>query len=94
MSVGSKMALISAIPKQTYRKTDLMRASERQMDAGIGISGSFGVIEDIPEALGHSGTPIRGNQTSVWVYHNGAVSAGSGARVGACLKATVGCGCV
>ena len=80
------MALISAILKQTYRKTDLMRASERQMDAGIGIFGSFGVLEDIFEALDHSGTPIRGNQTSVWVYHNGAVSAGSGARVGACFK--------
>ena len=53
MSVGSKMALISAILKQTYRKTDLMRASEQQMDAGIGIFGSFGVIECMSEPFDH-----------------------------------------
>ena len=47
------MALISAILKQTYRKTDLMRASEQQMDAGIGIFGSFGVIECMSEPLDH-----------------------------------------
>ena len=47
------MALISAILKQTYRKTDLMRASERQMDAGIGIFGSFGVVECMSEPFDH-----------------------------------------
>ena len=47
------MALISAILKQTYRKTDLMRASEQQMDAGIGIFGSFGVIECMSEPFDH-----------------------------------------
>ena len=47
------MALISAILKQTYRKTGLMRASEQQMDAGIGIFGSFGVIQCISEPFDH-----------------------------------------
>ena len=40
-----------AIQKQTYRKTDLMRPSERQMDARIGIFGSSDGIECIPETF-------------------------------------------
>ena len=47
------MALIPGIQKQTYRKTDLMRASERQMDARIGIFGSFGGIECMSEPFDH-----------------------------------------
>ena len=38
-----------AIQKQTYRKTDLMRTSERQMDARIRIFGSTKGIECMPE---------------------------------------------
>ena len=53
MSVGSEMALIPAIQQQSWRKTDLMRASEQQMDAGIGILGSADGKEGMSETFDH-----------------------------------------
>ena len=41
VQIGSFLAIL----KQTYRKTDLMRTSERQMDARIRIFGSVAGIE-------------------------------------------------
>jgi len=49
VQIGSFLAIL----KQTYRKTDLMRASEQQMDARIGIFGSFGGIECMSEPFDH-----------------------------------------
>ena len=49
------MALIPAIQKQAYRKTDLMRASEQQMDAGIGIYVRFAVHCTLFDTAVHPG---------------------------------------